>query len=108
MKKEQILGLIRQILTAIGGYLIAIGIGDETIVTELIGAIMFGSQTIWGWIDKSNRNLNVWYSFTRHLLSGVGGFILHYELISVELWNNIVAIIPALFSIILSQFANRS
>jgi hypothetical protein len=40
MKKEQVLGLVRHLLTIGGGIAINRGIADETLVTEIIGGIL--------------------------------------------------------------------
>lgn len=53
MKKEQVLGIVRHILTFGGGILIAKGIIDETLSQELIGATMTLIGTIWSVISKS-------------------------------------------------------
>jgi hypothetical protein len=39
MSKEQILGLIRHILTSVGGAVIMLGYFDEAIVTEVTGVV---------------------------------------------------------------------
>lgn len=105
--KNQILGLIRQVLTFVGMYLVAQGVGTEGLFTEAIGAVMTISFSVWGWIDKSNRDLAVWMSVVRHTLSAAGGFVMSYNLIPDALWNDIVSIVVASFSIILSTIENK-
>lgn len=107
MGKDQILGLVRQVLTFLGMYLVAQGIGNEGLIVEAVGALMTVTMTIWGWVDKSNRQLSVWLSMTRHFLSALGGFILSYGLIPEDLWNDIVSVTIGIISITLSQIENR-
>ena len=47
MNKDQILGLVRHLLTFVGGFLITKGIIDETTSVEAIGAITTLIGTIW-------------------------------------------------------------
>jgi hypothetical protein len=52
--KEQILGLIRHILTFAGGLVVAKGFIDQTQETELIGAICAIIGTVWSILSKKN------------------------------------------------------
>lgn len=53
LSKEQILGIIRHTLTFVGGIVIARGLVDETLVTEIIGGVLTLTGSIWSIIDKS-------------------------------------------------------
>lgn len=53
MKKEQILGIVRHILTFAGGLLIADGLATEALTQELIGAIMTIVGGIWSIVVKN-------------------------------------------------------
>ncbi len=55
LTKEQILGIVRHSLTFIGGIVIARGLVDETLVTELIGGVITLTGTIWSIIDKKSK-----------------------------------------------------
>ena len=57
MSKEQILGIVRHVLTFVGGLLIMEGILDESIVFELSGAITTLIGGIWSVIDKNKKEL---------------------------------------------------
>lgn len=57
MSKEQILGIVRHVLTFVGGLLIMEGIMDESIVFELSGAITTLIGGIWSVIDKNKKEL---------------------------------------------------
>ena len=53
MNKEQILGLVRHVLTFVGGFLITKGVIDETISTEAIGAIITLIGSVWSVASKA-------------------------------------------------------
>jgi hypothetical protein len=52
LTKEQVLGIIRHTLTFVGGILIARGLVDETMVTELVGSAVACTGAIWSIIVK--------------------------------------------------------
>ena len=52
MSKEQILGLIRHILTSVGGAVIMLGYFDEALVTEVTGGLMTAIGFVWSVIYK--------------------------------------------------------
>lgn len=53
MTKEQILGVVRHLLTFFGGILVTKGLIDETIVTEVIGGLSTLIGAIWSFIAKT-------------------------------------------------------
>lgn len=53
MKKEQVLGIVRHILTFVGGIAIAKGIIDETVFTELSGGLLTLIGAIWSVVSKN-------------------------------------------------------
>jgi hypothetical protein len=53
MKKEQLLGIIRHVLTFAGGVLVAKGLATESLSQELIGAAMTLVGGIWSIIEKN-------------------------------------------------------
>ena len=52
MNKEQVLGLLRHVLTFVGGAIIAKGLVDEAQTTELIGDVMALVGTVWSILAK--------------------------------------------------------
>jgi hypothetical protein len=56
LSKNQVEGIIRHVLTGIGGVLIAFGILDESILVETIGAAVAVTGVIWSIIDKNKGN----------------------------------------------------
>jgi len=53
--KQQWLGLIRHLLSFIGGILITQGIIDEMVYTEISGALITVVAGIWSIIEKSQQ-----------------------------------------------------
>ena len=55
LTKEQVLGIIRHTLTFVGGILIARGLVDETLVTEITGGVLTLTGAIWSIISKNKQ-----------------------------------------------------
>ena len=55
MTKASILGLIRHVLTFGGGYAVAIGLADEALTTELVGAAVTIIGGIWSIVNKVKK-----------------------------------------------------
>lgn len=53
MTKEQVLGLVRHGLTFIGAILIAKGLADDALVSELSGAVLTLVSGVWSVISKN-------------------------------------------------------
>ena len=52
--KEQVLGVLRHTLTFVGGLLIARGVVDAAVATEITGAVLTLTGAIWSIIVKNN------------------------------------------------------
>lgn len=52
MNKEQIMGLIRHVLTFVGGIMVAKGLATAELSTELIGGVMTVVGSVWSIISK--------------------------------------------------------
>ena len=57
LNKEQILSIIRQVLTATGAILITTGLMKEGITTEILGTIMTLISTVWSIVDKTDASM---------------------------------------------------
>ncbi len=55
MNKEKILGIVRHVLTFVGGVVVAKGLATEAMSMEIIGATMTLIGGIWSIISK-NKN----------------------------------------------------
>ena len=55
MTKEQILGIVRHVATAVGGGLIISGKADETLIQESIGALITIIGVVWSLWEKTAR-----------------------------------------------------
>jgi hypothetical protein len=57
LSKEQLLGILRHVLTFAGGFLVLRGLVDESLVMELSGAIITLVGGIWSILDKNKKEL---------------------------------------------------
>jgi hypothetical protein len=57
LNKEQILSIIRQVLTATGAILITAGVMKEGMTTEILGTIMTLISAVWSIVDKTDANI---------------------------------------------------
>ena len=55
MKKEEVLGIVRHLLTFIGGGVVAKGIVNESQLFEISGAIMTIIGSVWSVVDKRKK-----------------------------------------------------
>jgi hypothetical protein len=53
MTKEQILGIIRHVLTAVGGMAVILGYYDESTVTQITGGLMTAAGFVWSIVNKT-------------------------------------------------------
>lgn len=53
MNKEQKLGIIRHVLTFVGGILLAKGLVDESLLTDMIASVMVLVGGFWSVLAKS-------------------------------------------------------
>jgi hypothetical protein len=53
MKKEQILGILRHLLTFVGGILVARGIGNSDLVAEITGGLVTAVGGLWSFFAKN-------------------------------------------------------
>lgn len=53
LTREQVLGIIRHTLTFVGGIVVAKGLVDETVVTEIIGGVLTLTGAIWSIVAKA-------------------------------------------------------
>lgn len=57
LSKEQFLGIVRHVLTFVGGFLVMQGVLDEGLVVELSGAVVTLAGGIWSIVDKNKAEL---------------------------------------------------
>lgn len=55
MNKDQVLGLVRHVLTFLGGFLITKGVIDEATSVEAIGAIVTLIGSVWSVASKVQK-----------------------------------------------------
>jgi len=52
MTKDQVLGLLRHVLTFGGGFMVTNGIFDEAGLSQVIGAVITLAGAVWSILDK--------------------------------------------------------
>ncbi len=52
MTKEQIQGIVRHVLTFLGGILVLQGVVEESLINELIGGVVALAGTLWSIFSK--------------------------------------------------------
>ena len=53
LTKEQVLGIVRHTLTFVGGIVVAKGLIDEAVVTEIVGGVLTLTGAIWSIVAKA-------------------------------------------------------
>lgn len=52
MKKEQTLGIVRHVLTFVGGIVVMKGFASDSVVQEIIGTVLTLVGSIWSVVNK--------------------------------------------------------
>ena len=52
MTKEEIQGIVRHVLTFVGGILVLQGVVEESLINELIGGVVALAGTLWSIFSK--------------------------------------------------------
>lgn len=52
LTKEQVFGVLRHVLTFVGGIVVAKGYIDDAAATEIIGGVLTLAGSVWSVIDK--------------------------------------------------------
>lgn len=55
MSKEQVIGVLRHVLTFVGGLFILKGYLDESLVNEIVGGVATLVGTVWSVISKKKE-----------------------------------------------------
>jgi len=57
LNKEQILSIVRQVLTATGAILITAGVMKEGMTSEILGTVMTLISAVWSIVDKTDASI---------------------------------------------------
>jgi hypothetical protein len=57
LNKEQILSIVRKVLTATGAILITAGVMKEGMTSEILGTIMTLISAVWSIVDKTDASI---------------------------------------------------
>ena len=52
MTLERFLGIVRALMTAVGGYLVSTGMIDDATATEVTGAVVVIAGAVWSVVSK--------------------------------------------------------
>ena len=52
MTKEQVVGVIRHVITFVGGILVVKGVVDDAMVQEVLGGVLALVGTVWSIVEK--------------------------------------------------------
>jgi hypothetical protein len=55
LNKDTIMGFVRHVLTLVGGGLVSYGLADESVIPELVGAVITIVGFVWSAFDKQSR-----------------------------------------------------
>ena len=58
MKKDQVLGIIRHLLTTVGGFVGAKGWLSDDLITEVSAGVLIVIGTIWSIVTKMKKEVN--------------------------------------------------
>lgn len=56
MTRDQFLGIVRHVLTFVGGYLVAKGVLDESLFLEVTSALVSIAGLVWSFISKKKAD----------------------------------------------------
>ena len=56
LTKDQLMGIVRHVITFVGGILVTKGLFDDSILTEIIGGTVALSGAIWSIVSKNKSN----------------------------------------------------
>lgn len=106
MKKEQKLGLIREVLMSVGAALVAFGVTKESFdVIPAVGAIMALISLVWVFVAKEGTS-QIAMSLTRKALSATGGALVAYGIANPEQNQAIGGLMFPLLALLFSHFSN--
>lgn len=110
MKKEQIFGIIRSLLTFVGSYLFGKNIFgnpiDESLWQEIVGAIMVVIAFAWT-IGEKKLTLEILQSSILKVITVAGALLVSSGKLSSDNLNGIVAAITAILPVIYSLLSKK-
>ena len=56
LTKDQLMGIVRHVITFVGGILVTKALIDDSILTEIVGATVTLSGAIWSIVSKNKSN----------------------------------------------------
>jgi len=99
MKKEQVLGIVRPLLTALLSMFAAKWFTDQSIIEGIVASVGAAIVAFWAIADKTTNGLNAWASAFRHVVaiaSGVAFAVVPDNKLVVEILTAVGTILAAL------------
>jgi len=103
MKKEQVISIVRHVLSVVGGLLLAYGIGQEVLFANFSGVVLGLVSLVWSIKDKT-ATISQTAGVIRQVLTFVGGFLILKGLLTPEKLEATIGALVALLPVILGQF----
>lgn len=102
MKKEQVVSLVRHLLSVAGGLALAYGLANSELIANISGVVLGLVALIWS-VKEKTATLAQIGGVTRQLLTFVGGFLVLKGILTPEKLEATIAGIVALLPVILGQ-----
>lgn len=99
MTKTQVFSLVRHVLSAVAGVLIAKGITDSSVTESVIGSVLVLTSVIWSIFDKTFA-VNKLEGTVRQVLTTLGLFVAFFK---PEVIEQIVGFGTGILAIVLGQ-----
>lgn len=106
MNKEQILGAIRPVVTAVLTLVAAKYFQDGSVLEGAISSVFAAVAVIWGIVDKTEKGLNPYFSAARHILAAVSGVLV--ALIPESKATEIIGIVLTLLTALSGGLAQKA
>jgi len=103
MKQEQVISIVRHVLSVIGGLLLAYGIGQEVLFANVTGVVLGLISLVWSIKDKT-ATISQIGGVIRQTLTFVGGFLILKGILTPEKLEATIGAIVALLPVLLGQF----
>lgn len=103
MKQEQVISIVRHVLSVIGGVLLAYGIGQEVLFANITGVVLGLISLVWS-IKYKTATISMVSGVIRQVLTFVGGFLVLKGILTPEKLEAAIGGIVALLPVILGQF----
>lgn len=103
MSKDQVISIVRHVLSVVGGLLLAYGVAQDSLITNVSGVVLGLVSIIWSIKDKT-ATLDQISGVIRQVLTFAGGFLVLKGVLTPEKLEATIGGVIALLPVILGQF----